>query len=616
MSRGRSVQNLLRTGMQLYRREGWAGLIRGFRSVTRRCRPALGSGKHDRNDYAEWMRRYDTLTDATRAAMHARIDRLAHKPLISIVMPVFNLPLVFLEETIQSVRQQLYANWELCIADEASTDPVVRTVLERHCSLDARIKLAHQNKNGQIPCASNCALELATGEFVALLDHADLLAEQALYRVAMAIAGAPGAGLIYSDEDKIDGAGRRYDPCFKPELNYELLLARNMISHLGVYRTDLVRSLGGFRIGFEGAQDYDLALRVIEQPVTVLHLPYILYHRRTIAAGSAREACDENHAAEAGRKAVRAHLARRNITAEVMPAPAVPTLNRVRFACPSPQPLVSIIIPTRDRADLLGMCLDSLMQRTTYVNYEVIIVDNGSVEVATRTLFERLPKDRFRIVHDASPFNYSALNNHAARVARGQLLCLMNNDIEILTPGWLEEMVSFAMQKDVACVGARLWYPNGRLQHGGCITGLGVVAGHAHKHLRKGHDGYHKRAVLHQSFSVVTAACLLLRRDVFEQVGGLDEQLAIAFNDVDFCLRVREAGYRNVWMPYAEMTHHESATRGGEDTEAKQARFSTEIDFLMARWGNKLMADPAYSANLTLDSEDFSYAWPPRVSVI
>jgi GT2 family glycosyltransferase len=301
------------------------------------------------------------------------------------------------------------------------------------------------------------------------------------------------------------------------------------------------------------------------------------------------------------------------LAAEVEAAPEAPALNRVRFACPAPQPLVSIIIPTKDRADLLDMCLQSLQDKTTYANYEVIIVDNGSVEPATQTLFDSLVGPRFRVVRDDSPFNYSALNNSAARLARGELLCLMNNDIEILTPGWLEEMVSFAMRADVGCVGARLWYPDGRLQHGGCIVGLGGVAGHSHKYFPKGHPGYFRRAVLHQSFSAVTAACLLLRREIYEQVGGLDEQLVVAFNDVDFCLRVQAAGYRNVWTPYAEMNHHESASRGEEDNPEKIARFKREIDFIKARWGDTLLHDPAYSYNLTLDIEDFSYAWPPRV---
>jgi GT2 family glycosyltransferase len=374
--------------------------------------------------------------------------------------------------------------------------------------------------------------------------------------------------------------------------------------------------LGGFQLGYEGAQDYDLALRVIEQlaPQQVVHVPRVLYHWRAIAGSTALGAGEKNYAARAGRKAVAAHLARVGLPAEVLAAPSAPGVNRVRFACPTPQPLVSILIPTRDRADLLGMCLDTLLERSTYSNYEVIIVDNGSVEEKTQQLFARLPKDRVRILRDDSAFNFSALNNHAARVARGQYLCLMNNDIEILTPDWLEEMVSFAARPDIGCVGARLWYPDGRLQHGGVVLGIGGIAGHAHKYLPRGQNGYFGRALLHQSYSAVTAACLLLRREVFEQVGGLDEALVIAFNDVDFCLRVREAGYRNVWTPYAEMIHHESASRGEEDSPEKIARFGREIAFVEARWGEQLRTDPAYNPNLTLVHEDYSLAWPPRVA--
>jgi GT2 family glycosyltransferase len=398
-------------------------------------------------------------------------------------------------------------------------------------------------------------------------------------------------------------------------LNYELLLAQNMISHLGVYRTDIVRTLGAFREGFEGSQDYDLVLRVIEklQPSQVVHIPRVLYHWRAIAGSTALAEGEKKYAVEALRKSVKEHLQRTGLAAEVMQAPEAPSLNRVRFCCPSPQPLVSIIIPTRDRADLLGMCLDSLIQRTTYSNYEIIIIDNGSVEASTQQLLDRQPKDRVRILRDESPFNFSVLNNKAARAARGELLCLMNNDIEILTPDWLEEMVSFAARQDIGCVGARLWYPDGHLQHGGCIVGLGGVCAYSHKNLQQENPGYFCRAVLHQSFSAVTAACLLVRRSVFEEINGFDEQLAVAYNDIDFCLRVRDAGYRHVWTPYAEMNHHESASRGMEDTSEKQTRYAGEVSIIQSRWGNKLLNDPAYSPNLTLDYEDFSYAWPPRI---
>jgi O-antigen biosynthesis protein len=593
----------------LFRREGIAGLRRGMMVVRTR------SASFDRNDYQAWVQRYATITDESRAAMRDKMAGFASQPLISVLMPVYNAPVEFLSQAIDSVRGQLYPNWELCIADDASTDPQVRALLEAAAAQDSRIKIDFRATNGHISQASNSALALAQGEFVALFDHDDLLTEHALYWIVEAINRNPDAGLIYSDEDKVDATNRRYDPYFKSELNYELLLAQNMICHLGVYRTSLLRSLGGFRTGFEGAQDYDLALRVIEQlePAQVVHVPQVLYHWRAIAGSTALAAGEKNYAADAGRRAVAEHLARKGLAAEVCPAPEALALNRVRFACPSPQPLVSIIIPTKDRADLLGMCLNSLEAKTSYSNYEVIIVDNGSVEPATQALFDRLQAPRFKVVRDDSPFNYAALNNSAARLARGDLLCLMNNDIEILTPDWLEEMVSFALRQDVGCVGARLWYPDGRLQHGGVVVGVGGIAGHSHKYLPKGQAGYFARAVLHQSFSAVTAACLLVRRSVFEQMGGLDEQLVVAFNDVDFCLRVQAAGYRNVWTPYAEMNHHESASRGEEDSPEKIARFKREIDYMKARWGDGLLNDPTYSPNLTLDGEDFSYAWPPRV---
>lgn len=593
----------------LFRREGVAGLRRGLMVVKTR------SDSFDRNNYQAWVQRYATLNDESREAMRNKMAGFALQPLVSVLMPVYNAPVEFLSQAIESVRNQLYPNWELCIADDASTDPRIRALLEAAAVQDSRIKIDFRTSNGHISQASNSALALAKGEFVALFDHDDLLTEHALYWIVEAINRNPEAGLIYSDEDKVDATNQRYDPYFKSELNYELLLAQNMICHLGVYRTAQVRSLGGFRTGFEGGQDYDLALRVIEQlePAQVVHVPQVLYHWRAFAGSTALGAGEKNYAAVAGRRAVAEHLTRRGLAAEVTAAPEAPAQNRVRFACPAPQPLVSIIIPTKDRADLLEMCLKSLQAKTSYTNYEVIIVDNGSVEPATQALFDRLQAPRFKVVRDDSPFNYSALNNSAARLARGELLCLMNNDIEILTPDWLEEMVSFAWREDVGCVGARLWYPDGRLQHGGCVIGVGGIAGHSHKYLSRGQVGYFARAVLHQSFSAVTAACLLVRRSIFEQMGGLDEQLVVAFNDVDFCLRVQAAGYRNVWTPYAEMNHHESASRGEEDSPEKIARFKREIDYMKARWGDSLLNDPTYSHNLTLDGEDFSYAWPPRV---
>lgn len=566
--------------------------------------------------YAHWIALFDTLADSERQRILASIAEMKHPPLISIVMPVYNTAAALLEKAIDSVLAQLYPHWELCIADDASSDKHVKQIVTRYQSKDARIKSVFRETNGHISVASNAALALATGEFVAFLDHDDELSEHALFWVAETIKQYPGAQMIYSDEDKVDVQGKRFDPHFKCDFNYELLLAQHMICHLAVYRRTVLEKIGGFRIGFEGSQDYDLALRVIEQikPDEIIHIPRVLYHWRASVGSTALTIFEKDYVIEAGRRAVEEHLQRQGKSAVVMPAPGAPHFNRVRFALPERLPLVSIIIPTRDRADLLSMCVDMLLEKTTYPNYEIIILDNGSIEPEALVLLDRLQqRARVTVVRDESPFNFSVLNNRAAQFAKGELLCLMNNDIEVVTPDWLEEMVSFVLQPDVAAVGARLWYPDGRLQHGGVVLGIGGVAGHSHKYLGGAQTGYFCRAILHQEFSAVTAACLLVRADIYRSLHGLDEKLAIAFNDIDFCMRIKAAGLRIVWTPYAEMIHHESASRGHEDTEEKQARFMKEVRFMQRRWGDKLQHDPVYNPNLTLTREDFSYAWPPRL---
>ncbi len=570
------------------------------------------------NNYDEWVRRYDTLEDASLKRIAERIAAMSWQPKFSIVMPVYDPPIEFLDAAIWSVRRQLYANWELCIADDASTNHLVLELLKKHEEDDPRVKVAYRLKNGHISVASNSALELATGEFIALLDHDDLLPMHALFWVADAIQKQPDLGLVYSDEDKISESGSRYGPYFKSDLNPELMLAQNMICHLGVYRRELVTSVGGFRTGFEGAQDYDLALRVLEiiSPSQVHHIPRVLYHWRAFSGSTALSIGEKNYATAAACRAVAEHLKRLGQLATVEPAPAVPMFNRVRYALPTRLPLVSVIIPTRDRVDLLKTCIDSIFKLSSYSAWEIVIVDNGSVEAATMAYFSGLPSDRVRVIRDDSAFNFSKLNNLGAKEARGEILCLMNNDIEILTRDWLEEMITFSARPDIGCVGARLWYPDGRLQHGGVFLGIGGVAGHSHKFARRGDAGYFGRAELHQSFGAVTGACLMVRHDVYDKVGGLDESFAVAFNDVDFCIRVREAGYRNVWTPYAEMIHHESVSRGIEDTPEKQVRFNEEVDRMKDRWGPKLLNDPSYNPNLTLLHEDLSLAWPPRVELI
>jgi len=565
------------------------------------------------NDYTEWVRRYDTLTDEMRASMHAQIKDFSSRPVISVLMPVYNTKAAWLKEAIESVRKQIYPHWELCIADDASTDTTIRTLLEQYAREDERIKVMFREKNGHISAASNSALELASGDWVALLDHDDLLSEHALFWVVETIHRHPETCLIYSDEDKIDKEGRRVKPYFKCDWNYDLFLSHNMISHLGVYKTQLVREVGGFHLGVEGAQDYDLALRCLDVVTAdkIQHIPKVLLHWRMHASSTATNLEAKPYVLHAVEKVLTEHFTRRGVRATVEP---VPHGYRVRYALPEIPPKVSLIVLTKNSLSLIRDCVKSILEKTTYSNYEILIIDNGSDDPRTLAYFKEIVSEpKVRVIRDDRPFNFSALNNAAVKEAQGELIGLINNDIKVISSDWLSEMVSLAIQPGVGAVGARLWYPDRTLQHGGVITGLKGCAEHSHKGLRRGLPGYFARAELLQSFSAVTGACLVIKKAIYEEVGGLNEKdLPIAFNDVDFCLRVREAGYRNLWTPYAELWHCESATRGFKDSTEKSARFAGENDYMKKQWGNRLMNDPAYSPNLTLEHTDFSLAWPPR----
>jgi glycosyltransferase involved in cell wall biosynthesis len=592
---------------RLYRREGLAGVSAKLTSLHRQS-----------IDYMEWIRRYDTLTDDARAVIENRIEALSYKPLISVVMPTYNTKSQWLMEAIESVKRQLYSNWELCIADDASSETHVRPILEQYAAEDDRIKLIFREDHGHISAATNSALTLASGEFIAFLDHDDLLAEHALFWVVDALAQRPDTQLIYSDEDKIDTAGRRSDPYFKCDWNEDLFYSHNMICHLGVYHTKLVHELNGLREGFEGAQDYDLALRCLDRidPMQIIHIPRVLYHWRIHPASTASGRADKPYALGAGEKALNEHLQRRGSDAVVEPLIDL-RMYRVRYRLPKSVPFVSLIVPTRNGLRILRRCVESIIKKTTYEHYEIVLVDNGSDDPETLRYLESIQRDsRVCIVRDNRPFNYSELINSAVTSGSGTVLGLLNNDIEVITPGWLSEMVSHALRPEVGAVGARLWYPNDTLQHAGVILGIRGVAGHAHRYLRRGGKGYFGRASLIQSFCALTAACLVVRKETFKKIGGFNEALQVAFNDVDFCLRVREAGYRNIYTPYAELYHHESATRGHEDNAEKQLRFAKESTYMKQRWGDLLLNDPAYSPNLTLEHQDFSLAWPPRVELV
>ncbi len=613
-----SFGQMMNKGWSVLKREGWIGVrnrVMFLTSQVDQCEWFLSDSEH--NNYTEWIRRYDTLTDKIRAKIHARIKTLRTKPRISVVMPVYNPKPEWLIEAIESVRKQIYSNWELCIADDASTKKDIRPILERYAREDARIKVVFRERNEHICAASNSALELATGEWIALLDHDDLLSEHALFWIADAVNSNPYARLIYSDEDKIDSSGTRSGPYFKCDWNEDLFYSHNMFCHLGVYQAKLIREIGGFHMGFEGAQDYDLVLRCIERvlPSQIYHIPRVLYHWRMHSDSTAYSSEAKPYAMIAGERALNDHFLREGLSAT---AKWGGVGYRVRYALPDTLPLVSLIILTKNRIRLLQKCIGSILKKTTYPNYEILIVDNGSDESATIEGLKKLQSDpRIRVVRDDRPFNFSALNNAAIKLARGEVVGLLNNDLEVISPEWLSEMVSHALRPEVGAVGAKLLYPNKTLQHGGVVLGIGGVAGHAHKHWPRDQHGYFNRASLIQSFSAVTAACLVMRKSVYEEVGGLNEaDLQVAFNDVDFCLRVCEDGYRNIWTPYAELYHHESVSRGIEDTPEKQARFTKEVQYMKQRWGNQLLNDPAYSPNLTLNYEDFSLAWPPRVNSI
>ena len=564
--------------------------------------------------YSNWIEDCENLSNIELEKIKGHAASLEYKPLISILMPTYNTNPNFLSKAIESVIAQIYTNWELCIADDASTKSSTRDILNQYMARDERIKVVYRPTNGHISLASNSALELVTGEFTALMDHDDLIPVHALYMVAVELNAHPDADLIYSDEDKINEQDKRYEPYFKCDWNFELFCSMNMISHLGIYRTSLLREVGGFRKGFEGSQDYDIALRVVARtkPERIRHIPHILYHWRVFQTSGSYSTDFLDKAIDSSRRALADYF--ENIGEKVEITEGYGSYNRVVRSLPDPAPLVSLLIPTRDRVDLLRGCVDGLLHRTDYANMEILILDNESTEPETLAYFQSLSGDnRVRILNCTGPFNFSAINNLGVEHARGSIIGFINNDIEVICPEWLREMVIQAIRPNVGAVGAKLLYADGTLQHGGVIVGLGGIACHSHKHLGRHEAGYFCRAQVPQYLSAVTAACLLMRRECFDEVGRYDERnLAVAFNDVDLCLKVRAAGYDIVWTPYAELYHLESASRGDDMAPEKAARFAREIEYMRKRWGDVLDNDPYYSPNLTISSEDFAFGFPSR----
>ncbi|MCP5082694.1 MAG: glycosyltransferase family 2 protein [Alphaproteobacteria bacterium] len=571
----------------------------------------IGSKKRREEDYARWISAHDYDHTRHADALRAELDALANKPLFSVLMPVYNAPPDVLEKAIQSVADQVYQDWELCIADDCSSAVHVRQTLEKWSARDRRIKLVFREGNGHISAATNTAFQdLATGTWVVMLDHDDELRPNALAELALAVGRAPNAQLIYSDEDKIDLNGNRSEPCFKPQFSIELLRCQNYLNHLTAVRASMVRQVGGWREGFEGSQDYDLYLRVVEQtmPANIVHIPKVLYHWRAVEGSAALGAAQKDYTAPAALRALNEHVARCDLPYEVSRS-AGSVFYHTHPKVPEPEPLVSILIPTKDGLDVLRPCIQSILQKTTYANFEIVVIDNNSADSKSHAFFSEISeRQNVSVVGYREPFNFSALNNFALHQARGSHVALLNNDLEVISPDWLTHMVSWADQPDIGCVGAKLYYPDDTVQHAGVVLGIGGVAGHGHKRASRAASGYFGHLQVVRNVSAVTAACLVVRKSVYEEAGGLDEEnLGVAFNDVDFCLTVRKLGYRNVWTPYAELYHKESHSRGLEDTPEKQERYRKERAHMKAKWGEKLLSDPYYSPNLTLQKEDYSY---------
>ncbi|CAC9712022.1 Chondroitin synthase [Enterococcus faecalis] len=556
--------------------------------------------------YPNWLARNEVLDIE---AMTQEIATFHYQPKISIAMPVYNVEEKWLRLCIDSILNQVYTNWELCMADDASTDPNVKNILTEYQQLDERIRVVFREQNGHISEATNSALAIATGEFVALLDNDDELAINAFYEVVKVLNENPELDLIYSDEDKIDMDGNRSDPAFKPDWSPDLLLGTNYISHLGVYRRSILEEIGGFRKGYEGSQDYDLVLRFTEKTTKerIKHIPKVLYYWRMLPTSTAVDQGSKGYAFEAGLRAVQDALVRRGINGHATHG-AANGLYDVYYDIES-EKLVSIIIPTKNGYKDVQRCVSSIIEKTTYQNYEIIMADNGSTDPKMHELyaeFEQQLPGRFFVESIDIPFNFSTINNRAAKKAHGEYLLFLNNDTEVITENWLTLMVSFAQQERIGCVGAKLLYPNNTVQHAGVILGLGGVAGHGHYGYPHGDLGYFGRLAINVNYSAVTAACLLMKKADFDAVGGFEEAFTVAFNDVDLCLKVQALGRDNVWLHEAELYHFESQTRGYDDKGKKKKRFEQEKVMMEEKWGPLIENDPFYNPNLTRDIPNFS----------
>ena len=553
--------------------------------------------------YEAWFARHKVDKRTLRRQKHSAF---AQKPLISIVIPLYCTPLPYLKELLESVRRQSYENWQLCLAD-GSPDDKAKEFIEKHYGREKRIVYRKLEENGGISVNTNEAVALAAGEYLMLCDHDDTLEPDTLYEIVKAI-NDTGADVLYTDEDKVSMDGRHYfDPNFKPDFNLFRLRENNYICHIFVVKKSLTDETGLLRSEFDGAQDFDFILRCCEKAQKITHIPKVLYHWRCHMDSTAADPSSKAYAYEAGRKAVREHYQRLGIDAKVEMTER-PGWYRSHVKVQG-NPLISVIIPNKDHTDDLELCLFSMTRKSTYRNYEILIVENNSEKEETFEYYRKLP-DRYpkaRVLTWEKEFNYSAINNFAAKEAKGEYLLFLNNDVEILTPDWMEEMLQNCQQENVAAVGAKLYYPDDTIQHAGVVLGLGGIAGHIMCRASKEDPGYFGRMISVQEISAVTAACMMVKKSDFDAVGGLDETFQVAFNDIDLCMKFRAAGKKIIFTPYAELYHYESKSRGLEDTPEKQFRFDKEVKRFQEKWAQQLeMGDPYYSPNLSVTEGDCS----------
>ena len=557
--------------------------------------------------YQKWITRH--LPGKAELEKQRR-TKMKYSPKISIVVPLYKTPEKYLRRLVESVQEQTYSNWELCLSDGSGADSPVAGILKQLAASDKRIKVIPHDSALQISENTNSAIEAATGNFIAFADHDDELTPHALFECVKALNDHPGTLVVYSDEDKMSMDGHKFfQPHFKPDYNPDLLCTVNYICHLFVVSRKVIDQVGMLRKEFDGAQDYDFIFRCVEavKDEEIYHVLKILYHWRCHEDSTAENPESKTYAFEAGRRAVQEHYNRIGIQAKVLDGEFL-GLYRTEFIRDH-DPLISIIIPNKDHIDDLKRCMDSIDQKSTYQNYEYVIVENNSTDPATFEYYKKLEaeNEKVHVVYWDGVFNYSAINNYGASFARGEYFLLLNNDTEIINPNCLEELLGYCMRSDVGAVGARLYYEDDTIQHAGVVIGFGGIAGHCFVLQPRGTTGYCHRIICAQDYSAVTAACMMVKRTAFEEVGGLSEELQVAFNDIDFCMKLRKAGYLIVYNPYAELYHYESKSRGLEDTPEKVARFNREISVFEKRWPDILRnGDPYYNPNLTLKSQDFS----------